>query len=186
MIKGFWLMTQVHRVSLAPTSASRSEFTQSSILSAKLELTFPYLCGHRVAAEFDARVTIGQEDSVLLIGEVELFGYDNDHRGAYETCVDPSLCHLIRNYVENSTTERDRAYEKLHQRNETTEQMLPRLSHLSVRYSAKKTASESKPATRSGTDKEKKNSSSLLSGQGFGSFVSSYASTFVVPPNDAL
>lgn len=171
-------VSSVHSLS-SPSQPSRPE-----IPSAKLELTFPYLCGHRVAAEFDARVTIGLEDSVLLIGEVELFGYDNNQQGAYENCADPSLCHLIRNYVENSTTERDRAYEALRQKKETTEKMLPRSPHLSVRYSASKTASETE--TGPGTDKEKKNSSRSLSDRGFGSFVNSYASTFVVPPNDVL
>ncbi|WP_417454710.1 hypothetical protein [Kiloniella sp.] len=187
-------MTQSHSASLDRPLSSNPDtsLANPNIPSAKLELTFPYLCGHRVAAEFDARVTVGQEDSVLLIGEVELFGYDNDHRGSYETCVDPSLCRLIRNYVENSTTEKDRAYEKLHQRKETTGKMLPRSPHLSVNYSAPKTASETKPTTRSssgsgsGSGKEKKNSSRSLSDHGFGSFVNSYASTFVVPPNDAL
>ncbi|WP_085909128.1 hypothetical protein [Kiloniella majae] len=96
-------------------SSARSLSTHSIIPSAKLELTYPYFCGMRVAAEFDARVTIGLEDNVLVLGEVDLFCYDDKHQGAYESCADKSLCEQIRNYVENSIIERARALEHLQQ-----------------------------------------------------------------------
>jgi hypothetical protein len=96
-------------------SLARSSSSQPSIPFAKLELTYPYQCGKLIAAEFDVRVTVGLEDNVLLVGEVDLFGYDDNHQGAYENCTDITLCKLIRAYVESSNTERERAFELLQQ-----------------------------------------------------------------------
>ncbi len=80
---------------------------------AKLEITFPYTCGGRVAAEFDARLSIGLEDGVLIAGEVELYGYDDDHDGAYEICNNQDLAEKIRKYLLASATETIRAREAL-------------------------------------------------------------------------
>ena len=163
-------MTQSHGASLDRTLFSNPDtsLANPNILSAKLELTFPYLCGHRVAAEFDARVTIGQEDSVLLIGEVELFGYDNDHQVAYETCVDLTLCHLIRNYVENSTTERDRAYEALHQ--QKASRKIQKENLMLPPRPGRHTNRRTDNAIPLGTSHN----------QGFGAFVHSFASTYAI------
>ncbi len=156
-------MTQSHGASL-----DRPLSSNPNIPSAKLELTFPYLCGHRVAAEFDARVTIGQQDSVLLIGEVELFGYDNNQQGAYENCADPSLCHLIRNYVENSTTERDRAYEALHQQKDSRQ--IQKQNLMVPPRSGRHTNQRADNAIPLGTSHN----------QGFGAFVHSFARTYAI------
>ncbi|MCZ4279769.1 hypothetical protein O4H49_03195 [Kiloniella laminariae] len=78
-----------------------------------LELTFPYACGGRVAAEFDVRVAIGLEDDTLLAGEVELYGYDKAHIGAYQSCDDQPLCQKIRNYLLTTDREIRRAQELL-------------------------------------------------------------------------
>ncbi|KLN61680.1 hypothetical protein WH96_04925 [Kiloniella spongiae] len=96
-------------------SLARSSSTPPNIPFAKLELTYPYQCGKRIAAEFDARVTVGLEDNVLLLGDVDLFSYDDNHQGAYENCTDTALCQQIRTYVESSNTERERAFELLQQ-----------------------------------------------------------------------
>ncbi|WP_419905089.1 hypothetical protein [Kiloniella sp.] len=85
----------------------------ASMHTAKLEITYEYTCGGRVAAEFDARVSIDQEDGVLIAGEVELYGYDNDHNGAYEICCDPHLAGKIRHFILNSAPETNRAFEAL-------------------------------------------------------------------------
>ncbi len=80
---------------------------------AKLEITFPYTCGGRVAVEFDARLSIGHEDGVLIVGEVEFYGYDDDHDGAYEICNDQALAEKIRTYLFASVPETTRAHEAL-------------------------------------------------------------------------
>lgn len=94
-------------------STSRSSSSRPVISSAQLELTYPYHCGQRIAAEFDVRVTVGLEDNELLLGEIDLFGYDDKHHGAYESCTDISLCNKIRSYVESSNIESARALELL-------------------------------------------------------------------------
>ncbi|WP_162938103.1 hypothetical protein [Kiloniella sp. EL199] len=102
--------------SIVNVSSIHSSSSYTTIPSAKLELTYPYRCGKRVAAEFDARVSVGLEDNVLLLGEVDLFGYDNKHEGAYEICTDIALCKQIRTYVKNSNKEKARALELLQQK----------------------------------------------------------------------
>ncbi|WP_157845857.1 hypothetical protein [Kiloniella litopenaei] len=158
-------MTQVHRASLHPSPTSRPASTQSVLPSAKLELTYPYLCGQRVAAEFDARVAVGLEDNVLLIGEIELYGFDANNQGAYEVCADPSLCNLIRRYIEASVTERDRAYEVLGHHKVADKTQPFRLPDIPAR--------SREPQSPARSPK-----------QDFRSFVNAYASSFVVPPND--
>ncbi len=101
-------------------SLARSPSTRPEIPSVKLELTYPYQCGKRIAAEFDVRVKVGLEDNVLLLGDVDLFGYDDNHQGAYENCTDIALCKQIRAYVERSNTERERAFELLKQQENRT------------------------------------------------------------------
>ncbi|MEH6631595.1 MAG: hypothetical protein V7776_12240 [Halopseudomonas aestusnigri] len=86
-----------------------------SFSETKLETTYEYTCGGRVAAEFDARVSIGLEDGVLIAGEVELYGYDDNHEGAYEICNDHALTEKIRNFVLSTGTEINRAFEVLSQ-----------------------------------------------------------------------
>lgn len=85
----------------------------ASVRTAKLETTYEYSCGGRVAAEFDARVNIGLEDGVLLVGEVELYGYDDNHQGAYEICNDNNIAEKVRSFILNSYVETTRAFEIL-------------------------------------------------------------------------
>ncbi|MFD2205814.1 hypothetical protein [Kiloniella antarctica] len=81
--------------------------------SEKLETTFEYHCGDRVVAEFDARVEIGIEDGVLLLGEVEFYGYDANHEGAYTACHDNVIADKVRSFILNSSTQTERAFEVL-------------------------------------------------------------------------
>mgnify|MGYP000425974405 CR=1 FL=1 len=87
---------------------------------AQLETTFPYICGGRIAAEFDARVTVGLEDGVLIAGEVELYCFDDDHNGTYVLCQDSGLCDRVRKHVLSNSNEIQRARDAISNQKQKT------------------------------------------------------------------
>ncbi len=98
---------------------------------AKLELTFPYYCGGLVAAEFDVRVEVGTEDGELLLGAIELYGFDSQHHGSFKTSKNLTLNKKIRNYIYGSDKETTRAREVLAQHCEISPEGQARSGHKS-------------------------------------------------------